>query len=1040
MPILESQRVLQRLALDSRAPRSGNGRQHPHLSRCDDTKNLNVRSKRMEDFEVPVESSSGSFDSPVNSKVHDLCAKNAQLKLDLTTTKSLLDRALSITPELEAAHAQNRKLISDISEANQRCESLQSRLRMAQIRTVEQDAKERETLDALKRLEKANESLAKAQEEARKENESLKKQCSEAKEREEAACKEMKAFLQHIAQLTGVTVCNLENVASVIAALKTKSADTTASAECEKCREHQDVIVRLVGKCKKAKKQVKCWQEEICRRENELRAAEQKINAMTQAAKRPDDEQVRLKQANAAFEAEVHALKRRNQGLKKEMAAKDEVIKTLKAKVLTQAMVERSVDQTDALRAKINDLEAEKAAMETSLRDKENAVRELQAVNGKLKCKLKSVRREKNYDDTECVHEIRKMKEEKRQYQAQVSELQLKIADYSEQLRNIETQIEIAQSGQVTRKATIEAMTKEMSKMRKVQDLIGQQADRQRAEIADLNSERQRLILMLHKQNQIIAKATALAEAKDEQARKALEKTKVPQCLKPISQEVYVSPLSMLKDILIPVLDEDMKNEVQKILMGAAFEKDKLQRICVFIGDVVKRLRAEINAKEQEILAIQQRKCSKCEEFRTTMRRVMCSFQAAQSIEGAEISPELVKSTLKALDGMLKDAEGTGCGEGHPYDTFAASQAVVNAELSAKVRALTKTVDAYKNDWETLTASLNCRGDDVLPALANLISKYRRLKEANKVLNAELLSIPLDGASSLREMVENQREEIARLSIQLKKQMEVLSEAENGNISLKQEMEAERKLHKEETAQYEKSIASRNRACLELSSKVNELESKNEGLALKLSQKEEELSSSMASQKKLHEQQVAALVQEVERIKKISQNRYEKQKHRYNNRVSNLKTQYDDDMKRCDAANDAAKREIEELQQMCTQLKDSLKQSEENNAALIKKLTKAKRNLTVLATAIDREREQAERDKKVVEVQHACQMMQAESKHHEEVIAAKNTSESKAEELKIKVLEAFDLLDSFEQREIDDESFEVTLRRLAHTFAALKNQ
>ena len=995
----------------------------------------------MEDFEVPVESS-GSYDSPVNSKVHELCAKNAQLKLDLTTTKSLLERALSITPELEAAHAQNRKLISDISEANQRCESLQSRLRMAQIRTVEQDAKERETMDAVKRLEKANESLAKAQEAARKENESLKKQCSEAKERDEAASKEMKAFLQHVAQLTGVTVCNLENVASVIAALKTKSAETNASAECAKCRENQDVVVRLVGKCKKAKKQVKCCQEEICRKENELRAAEQKINAMTQAQKRPDDEQVRLKQANAAFEAEVHALKRRNQGLKKEMAAKDEVIKTLKAKVLAQAMVERSAGQTEALRAKINDLEAEKAMMENSLREKETAVRELQAVNGKLKCKLKGIRREKNYGDSECVHEIRKIKEEKRQYQAQVSELQLKIADYSEQLRNIETQIEIAQSSQVTRKATIEAMTKEMSKMRKVQDLIGQQAERQRAEIADLNSERQKLLLMLHKQNQVIAKATALAEVKEEQAKKALEKTKVPQCLKPISQEVYLSPLSMLKDSLIPVLDEDMKNEVQKILMGAAFEKDKLQRLCLFIGDIIKKLRMEINAKEQDILEIQQRKCYKCEEFRTTMRRVMCSFQAAQSIEGAEISPELVKSTLKALDGMLKDAEGTDCGECHSnmYDTFAASQAVVNAELSAKVRALTKTVDAYKSDWETLTASLNCRGDDVLPTLASLISKYRRLKEANKVLNAELLSIPLDGASSLREMVENQREEIARLSRELKRQMEVLSEAENGNVSLKQEIEAERKLHKEETAEYEKSIASRNRACLELSSKVNELESKNEGLALKLSQKEEELASSMASQKKLHEQQVATLVQEVERIKKISQARYERQKHRYNNRVSNLKMQYDDDMKKCDATNDAAKREIEELQQMCTQLKDSLKQSEESNAALIKKLTKAKRNLTVLATAIDREREQAERDKKVVEVQHACQMMQAESKHHEEVIAAKNTSESKAEELKIKVLEAFDLLDAFEQREIDDESFEVTLRRLAHTFAALKNQ
>lgn len=996
----------------------------------------------MEDFDVPLDSSSGSSGSHVNSKVQQLCAKNAQLKTDLVATKALLDKAMAITPELESVHARNRKLIAELSEANQRCENLQSRLRDSQLRCLDQDAKDREREGTIKRLDKTNEDLTNKFREAQKENEDLKRICTEAKEREDREQKELKSFFEHISQLSGVTVSNLENVTGVVASLKAKITDKKEES-CAQCQEKQNIIDALATNIKKKKKQVKAAEEELYRKDELLRDAEQRIQAVLHEKKVTEyDTNLKLlekfKEANTGLQAQVRKLKHEKKALKKENIVKDQQLQALKDRPPPLPTVTGSSDEK-VLKVQIEGLEIQKARMESCVREKEATIQELQMMTGKLKSKLKNLRREK---DIECISEINKLKSEKKQHLAQITELQLKISDYSEQIKAIETQIEMAQSSQITRKATMDSMGKEMSKMKKAQDLVSKQASRQKKEIEDLHQERQKLITLIHRHNHIIGLVTAFADSKDEQLRKAQEREKTLQSIKPVVLDVDLTPVTLIKNSLVPRLDGELKRTVQKILSGDGSEKDKVERVYDAITESFTTMDNEIKARDAEIRTLHDKKCENCRTLQTIMRRVICNFQATQHIDGEEITAEMIRSTIKMMEEVIKsvDSETPIHSECNAYDTMAASQVMVNAELSAKAKAMAREIEAYKKDWESLQALLNCSNGDVVSALQRLIVRYRKMKEVNKCLNKELFSIPIEGAHTVREMVENQKEEIARLSSELEERIRSLGDAEKWNLDLKNEVESLQKVQSEQTAQYEKALESRNRACVELSTKINQLEGQNEALTLKISQNEEEYAKSAAAQKQKYEQQTARLMQELARVKKSASDRMERQQRRFATRISKMKHRIQDTKKECEAMNDTAKREIEELQRTCGTLNANLKESEDRNAKLAKKLSKAKRNMATLATAIDREREQTERDKKVVEVQHACQMMQIESKHHEEVIAVKNTGESKAEELKIKVLSAFNLLDSFEQREIDDETFDLTLRRLARTVATLKKE
>ena len=289
-------------------------------------------------------------------------------------------------------------------------------------------------------------------------------------------------------------------------------------------------------------------------------------------------------------------------------------------------------------------------------------------------------------------------------------------------------------------------------------------------------------------------------------------------------------------------------------------------------------------------------------------------------------------------------------------------------------------------------------------------------------------------------VIEQQKQEVQRLSSELTVKAKLLEAATAHNNSLQEKLDAMQKSRNDEAAQYEKAIDSRNKSCMELAQKLSQIEGKNKGLNFKISQLEAEFAKLLAEEKKKHEQELNKMSEEIQDVKRTAVNRYQNQKQKYESRICKLKQRYEDAQRTTECTTDSARRQVEDIQQMYAHLQASLEETKDANSQLTRKLTKARRNLTALAATVQRQKEQAERDLKVAEAQHACQIMQLQSQHHEDLIALRKDLESKTEDLKINVLDAFNVLDSFEQREIDDKSFDLAIRRIARSVELSKGK
>ena len=938
---------------------------------------------------------------------------------ELEVTKAQLERALTVTRDLEAEHVKNRRLVEELAEANQRCDSLQNRLRLSQARCNAYDVKEHE-------LKVEAENMRRECDAAQARCAELESALANAQRIAETAAAERDAcshFIESFNSLVGAQASGFEGVLKAVAKLHEKATPT----QCPQCIESDTVIAKLAEKLQRLKAKLYATADELSQRNETLANIDSKLPGDGDILRKIDA----IKQKGNEMASEIDALKREVEFVRADVGAKDERIEELKKKALAPPVIETVPDKHEVLKARLESLETQNSKLHETIREKDSKIEELES---KVTALDKKLNRNKEKERSQAK-EMKHLQKERKICRSQLSELQVAVSEYKTQLTSMQSQIEASQiQPEQPEKLFEERLAKEKAKSKKAIQILVVQTKQQKNEIERLEQERKSLITLLQKQNQALGVLSAFAS---EQESKKLADKQEPKV-------VYVHDkgsqlhLDMIRDSLVPRIDGFLKKDIENILKVAdSGEKEIVQRVYEVLADSITSLKDEIQSKEQKIQELENKKCESCIRLQSVLRRVLDGFREAQAYQGEDSISEVIKTSITMIeDVMNKTQKDTAANE----VAGQLSQMLVTAAMSGKMKVMGEELESLKNERDCLMKMLNCRSQDIIPLVKRLKSKLRKQKhrkhaeskvETRSEKGDDVQNVALFG------LIQQQKEEMERLNNEMAVKEKAAETANAQSATLKSQIESMKKKHNQETAQYEKAIECRNKACIELSQKLNQLEGRNEVLKLKIEQVERDFECLLAEEKRSHLQELKKVAEELQDVKQTAVTRYQNQKQKYVARIAKLRQRCESAKTESEMTNDASKRQLEEVQQMCLQLRHSLEESEEENARLTRKLSKARRDLSALAATAQKQKEQSERDMKVSEAQHACQIMQIESQHHEDLIAVRKDLESKTEDLKISVLDAFNELDSFEQREIDDKGFELAIRRLAraHTKA-----
>lgn len=932
---------------------------------------------------------------------------------ELEVTKAQLERALTVTRDLEAEHAKNRRLVEELAEANQRCDSLQNRLRLSQARCNAYDVKEHE-------LKVEAENMRRECDAAQARCTELESALANAQRIAETAAAERNAcshFIESFNSLVGAQASGFEGVLKAVAKLHEKAAPT----QCPQCIESETVIAKLVEKLQRLKAKLYATADELSQRNETLANIDSKLPGDGDVLRKIDA----IKQKGNEMASEIDALKREIECVRADVGAKDERIEELKKKALAPPVIETVPDKHEVLKARLESLETQNSKLHETIREKDSKIEELESKVATLDKKLNRNREKERSQAKEMKH----LQKEKKICRSQLSELQVAVSEYKTQLTSMQSQIEASQiQPEQPEKLFEERLAKEKAKSKKAMQILVVQTKQQKNEIERLEQERKSLITLLQKQNQALGVLSAFAS--EQESKKQEPKVVYVQDK---SSQLH---LDMIRESLVPRIDGFLKKDIENILKVAdSGEKEIVQRVYEVLTDSITSLKDEIQSKEQKIQELENKKCESCIRLQSVLRRVLDGFREAQAYEGEDSISEVIKTSITMIEDVMNKTQNDIVANEVAGQL---SQMLVTVAMSGKMKVMGEELESLKNERDCLMKMLNCRSQDIIPLVKRLKSKLRKQKhrkhadpkvETRTEKGDDVQNVALFG------LIQQQKEEMERLNSEMAVKEKAVETANAQSETLKSQIESMRKKHNQETAQYEKAIECRNKACIELSQKLNQLEGRNEVLKLKIEQVERDFECLLAEEKRSHLQELKKVTEELQDVKQTAVTRYQNQKQKYVVRIAKLRQRCESAKTESEMTNDASKRQLEEVQQMCLQLRHSLEESQEENARLTRKLSKARRDLSALAATAQKQKEQSERDMKVSEAQHACQIMQIESQHHEDLIAVRKDLESKTEDLKISVLDAFNELDSFEQREIDDKGFELAIRRLARAHA-----
>jgi len=742
---------------------------------------------------------STSIDS--SSEFLQLRTMNETLVQENESLKQQLEKALSLTKELETVHSKCRELNSQVLDSNQKNETLQSRLKLSQSRITESDKLLIEKENSLRQLGAVLNDLKEENEKSKVKNESLMKQIESDNHGKKEKESEFASFMKEVSSVFGFEVSSYGQVVSNCRRMK--EIEQKENNESKKSN-NELVHSKLEKKYNRIKSAFQALGQENDEKTSllneKIEELESICNDKDSIIKRNENEMGSMKQEIVQMKEEVRQTKGKMQDLKLKMDQKineknqelnsiQELLDQSNARVAELKNRISSIQQQETTESNsyMQEISNQKKIIDELSKQFEESKQNINDLQQKMKSTLIQLHKKQSKND-KIRSKLRLSSKRIAEMDCFMQDMQMRIDSYEtemrerdEELDNLRLQLQAAYASHSQGEAAFLSQSQDNHKLQQALGLLESLCEEQRKEISALANAKRELMDTVYRQSQMINVFEGKMHIQNEKISEFEKSKNQSKIRKDQCDGNDLSLLSVLSNYLVPEFHEPLKGKLLNVLNSNSI--NPIQRVIACFQEVGKafklsvqpyqtkeeKLNQDIADKDKQLISLRNHsKLSQCllQSMYYLIRSKKQSLdmnidskgfeqefidfasQKAKQLEDSLKENDLLDSQFMSMNFLfsgtyedrrraLQEIAALGWDSSSTFNMFCL-QLLINITQDQELQRLRNSLFSYKNDNEQVKDILGSANEEI--AVSDLVIKYVQKYKKLKIKYFDLVN------------------------------------------------------------------------------------------------------------------------------------------------------------------------------------------------------------------------------------------------------------------------------------------------------------